>query len=287
MRKIETQALNVRIFPHPKDAYRQLLRRIYESRTPVKVYGNTYIALTSLNDRDEHEARGMISKFTNIESDNWFDAMEFVESEDGPQIPSHLFANLKTFRFVFNYKYHVFMFESYDGKDSMSWRFVDKYFRTISELGSVSRGLEHIEIDLIKDQKGLDELFDFERLSKINITINRPTPDLTNPDRRKKFQERLNEIKARQLKSEYNAIPHESIQPDESIKEEAEVALTDGKITTAGYDGNGLRKEKSSAEFPMTEQDRFDADTTPPEDAFRRLASRMLDKIAGRIRPQA
>ena len=283
MRTIEVQALNVRIFPHPEDSYRDLLQRIYRTRTPIKVYGNTFVAITSLNQRDKNFARGTISRFTNIESDNWFDALEFEESEDGPSIPSHLFANHKSFRFIFDYKLHLFVFESYDGSDRLSWRFVDKYFRAMSENGSVIRGNDHMEVDLVKDQHSIDELFSFDRLSSINITINKPNPDLAHPDRRKKFRDRMEQIHVRQLKFNYAAPPSASISPDDEVREEAEVARTDGKIVTSGYEADGVKREKSSADFPMTERKRFDIDKIPPEQAFSRQADELLAKVRAQI----
>ncbi|WP_417488253.1 DUF4747 family protein [Maricaulis sp.] len=283
MRTIEVQALNVRIFPHPEDSYKYLLQRIYNTRTPIKVYGNTFIAITSLNQNDDSFARGMISRFTNIESDNWFDALQFEESEDGPTIPAHLFANHKSFRFVFDYELHLFVFESYDGSDRLSWRFVDKYLRTMSENGAVIRGSDHVEVDLVKDQHSIDELFSFERLSTVNITINKPNPDLAHPDRRERFRDRMEHIQARQLKFNYAAPASSSIQPDDELIEEAEVARTDGKIVTSGYGPDGVKREKSSADFPMSERSRYDAKQIAPEQAFLRQAGEFLAKVRAHI----
>jgi Domain of unknown function (DUF4747) len=138
-KKVEVAAVNVRIHPHPPGIYRQFLRDAFALRRAVRVRGDTYMILGSLDTGDDEQdmLQGTLIKFTQIDPDApWFNLETFAEAQEEQlgaiRIPENLRPNMVSMYFAFSIPHHLFIFERYsDGKvlsARQATRFLEHFF---------------------------------------------------------------------------------------------------------------------------------------------------------------
>ncbi|WP_081639450.1 DUF4747 family protein [Euryhalocaulis caribicus] len=278
-RRLQAKALNIRLNEHNRATYSAYIKAIRKRKLPVNVWGDTYVAIVSVEALDTGNFRGIIAKFTDIDSDAWFDGRQFEEYDHGPEIPSNWYANYRPFHFYFDTQNHTFYFESYGIEGPFSETFVLKYFQKLLKDPILLDEFGHGDVNVIQDKEKLEEIFGIAELKKVQITIKRPNQDMWPEARSRQIQDRFRRMRVKEEMTEYKSVANQSIEPDEEMMEDAAVAMRDGKVRTEGHTRDGAKDVRGSEAHPAQEGVRYDPDEQTDLQAFRDA----ITKLHGRI----
>lgn len=277
--KISSSILNVRLHPHSEDVYRQFIQACFDLKSIVKIHGDRH-GIISLIDRGENDATtvsGNIATFVKLDTDgSWFDAEKLSDATTNQiselYIPSNLYPNAANFYFTFDLKKHRLYVQSYSKGKLLTPQQALSFFNTLASKDSIVERFGFAKITLVQSQEALKKLFGIERLDRVQITIAKPNSDILADDFEAQIEGHLAETNSRQVTFIYQAEPGKSLQPDKTINELSETALTNGHVEVSGRDNN-LAVKKSTADMPKVLQSTYDPDTTLEQQAFRRLVN--------------
>lgn len=289
-KKVAVGAINVRMHPHSHSLYRGLIQDAFSLRRSIRVRGDSFMILSSVSDSEyaeQGQIQGQIARFTSIDVDlPWFDFETLSEADERQMrqinIPATLRPNLVSVSFMFDIKTHTFIFEEYfDGK-TMSPRQVERFLSILFQDNKIVSKYGHVETSIVADHESLDDVFGFHTLKAITITILRPNPDdFGHLD--EQIEDRLIRQNARSLELSYDAVPGQSLEPEELTKNLAPVATRNGEVIASGRNEDGTMETRSTKDHPMIESQRFDPDVLSEAQAFRAAATRLVQRLSSLI----
>jgi Domain of unknown function (DUF4747) len=289
-KKVEVAACNVRIHPHPPGAYGQLLRDAFTLRRAVRVRGDTYMILGSLDTRgdvDQDVLQGALIKFTQIDVDApWFNLETFTEADEDQltavHIPENLRPNMVSMYFALFISQHLFVFEHYSEGKVLSARQVTVFLSRLLQDERLQGRYGTSDVSAVADREGVAEVLNIYALRSLVMTIMRPNSD-TLAGLTRDIQARLQRQNARQLQQRYDVVPGQALSPDEETRELADVAAQNGEVVASGRDEDGIVQTRSTKDHPAIEAERFDPDVTSARAAFLNAARRLARRIAERL----
>lgn len=252
---------------------------ISDLKVGVAVRKDTGIALTYF---DEKEARGTLSKYTQIDLDGpWFNEETFDEADDEERgdisVPKHLKPNLVRFPFKLNPSEHLISFLTVapNGR-RLSPRQVQNYFESIVLRNTIATQFGDIDITLVQDRASVERFFTGGSLRKLEVIIRRPNDGLSKK-LRAKLAKRLRDNNARELREQLTAERGKVLTPTKRTKALTSVATTIGEVK-AVKEVNDIPTEVSSKDYIESESAHFDSDVgdLPALDA---LANGLEDKV--------
>lgn len=277
--KISAGILNVRLHPHSPTRYLEFIQDIYRRRQPVKVHGDRYAMLSSLDrsERDSHVLSGLITTFTRVESDGvWFDTSSLTEASEEQvsriNIPANLYPNAASYFSTLDGDSHRIFVETYSSGKTLTISSALRIFQRLSEDLHILDEYGPATISVVQDSSGLEIVFGLNIIKKITITILRPNPDIFSDDFEEQVEAHLAEAHSKKLVIGYEAVPGQSLVPTDEIQTASAVALENGKVETRGRDETGA-VTRSTEDYPRILQDRYDPDELSEREAFRRLVS--------------
>lgn len=277
--KVSSVILNIRLHPHTDELYRQFIEDLFDLKQIVRLHGDRH-GMISLIDRSrasEGTVTGTITTFTVVEIDGeWFDAESLAEASDDQvsevRIPRNLHPNAASFFFHFDIKRHRLFVQNYSKGKVLTPQQALTLFKTLSEHLDITQKYTLAKITLVQSQAGLESLFSLDRLDRITITIMKPNADILSANFVDEIEGHLAAIHARKLTVSYVAEPGDSLVPDQDMRKLSAAALENGNVEAIGRDGTG-RVKRSTEDFPLVLQDRYDPDDTTEHQAFRRLVA--------------
>ena len=277
--KLEVAALNIRI-PEDKDRdYDALISRIVGLKRGVRVYGDTYVALSWY---DPEQRIGVVSKYTEIDlGGEWFDIEEFdtaaPEKIDEINIPGTLKPNHARFYFSVNEDIHVLAFETYSESKGLSASAFEKYMKQILLSPPIRDEFGLVEADLIKDYQEVENLLSLDNLKEVKITIRMPNPDDVGDALARVIEERLKEQNADEYVELLRSKDSGSLNPNDRTRKLASVAAENGQVQTRNIE-NGVMVTKDSSASPLIEVSTYGA-----EDSEFVMFRGVIRKLFGRV----
>lgn len=278
--KVEVSAVNIRISADQNRDYPALLAKLADLKAGVRVYGDTYVAVTYF---DPDGTLGIISKYSEIDVDgNWFDVefFDIASEEDVKQIniPEHLRPNFSQFYFSLNPDLHVIAFEVYSESKGLSSRSVQKYFDAILRRTEIRDQFGFVEADVIKSYGEVDRILSLPRLKELRFTIKRPNADDISGDLASAIEERLREQNAEEYEESIKSKSDYGLSPNERSKRLAAVAAENGQLSAKSI-VNGVTVSHDTTKTPLKEVETFNRDERRARDVFLQLAETVFRRI--------
>jgi hypothetical protein len=284
-RRVAVGALNIRIHPHPPNAYERLLRTALRLKRAVAYRGDQYLLLSQLakSPNSLGGLDGSFARFTEIDpSGAWFNTenLEKADEEDVESIviPAGLKPNFTAFYFTFFPGKHLLVAQTESPDSHLSPRLLNKSLERLFNQSEITKDFGHVEVDLISDSRSLKRLLAIPKLRHLTIEVQRPNAD-DQQEYEEAFERRLTAQKARRLTERYDAISGESLEPDDETKRLARLAMRHGKVIVEGRDEQNNPVLLSSADFPKLEQHRYDPDLRTEKQAFDTAMKSMLESV--------
>ena len=278
--KVEVSAVNIRISADQNRDYPALLAKLAELKAGVRVYGDTYVAVTYF---DPDGTLGVISKYSEIDVDgDWFDVEYFdiASEEDVKQIniPEHLRPNFSQFYLQLNPELHVIAFEVYSESKGLSSRSVQKYFDEILCRTEIRDQFGFVEADVIKSYGEVDRILSLPRLKELRFIIRRPNSDDISGDLASAIEERLREQNAEEYEESIKSKSDNGLSPNERSKKLAAVAAENGQLSAKSI-VNGVTVSHDTTETPLKEVETFNRDERDARKVFLQLANAIFRRI--------
>lgn len=281
--KLEVSAVNLRIPADRKRDYAALLNVLFESKKAVKVYGNSFVAITHFN---QDTGWGIFSKYSEIDVDgDWFDVEDFgpaaQEKLDEVQIPESLRPNLSAFYFQLEHALHLVAFESYSESKSLSSRSVEKYFKGALKSTEVTNVFGRVEADIVKSYGEVERIISLPNLKELRVTIRRPNPDDISGDLASEIEERLREQNGEEYEEVLKSKDDDGLTPSERTRKLAIVGAENGEVSGKSI-VNGVLVPHTTTEKPEKVVDTYNKDEVSTENMFRRLVDRLVGTVRSR-----
>lgn len=281
--KIEVAAINIRIPADKKRDYSALIDEIFKSKRPVKIRGDSFLAITNF----DHETKsGSFSKYFNIDIDgDWFDIENFgpaaPEKVGEISIPETLRPNLSSFNFILNEDLHIICFEMYSDSKYLSPNSVEKYFREILRDKNIHENFGRVEADIVKSFGEVDRILSLPYLRELFITIRRPNPDDISGDLASMIEESLREQNAEEYVEIIKSKNEDGLIPNGRTRKLANIGADNGFVSAKSI-VNGVVVPHSTNEVPEKEVDTFNKEEVSGIVISKRLAGRIANTIRGR-----
>lgn len=281
--KIEVSAINIRIPADKTRNYLHLINYIFLMRKAVKVYGNSFVAITSF---DISTGWGIISKYSEIDVDgDWFDTDDFghatPEKVGEFSIPETLRPNYSAFYFNFYEDLHLMVFETYSESKALSSRSIERYFQQIVTDRSLHDLFGRVEVDIVKSFGEIERILSLPRLKELRITIRRPNPDDLSGDLAEEIERRLREQNAEEYEEITRSKDDDGLAPNERTKRLASVGAENGEVSGKSI-VNGVQVTHTTSEKPEKIVDTYSKDDISTREMFSRLSKRMAEEIRRR-----
>lgn len=281
--KIEVSAINLRIPEDKPRVYHDLIEQLYLARIAIKVYGDSFVAITQFN---RETGLGVLSKYSEIDIDGtWFDLEDFApagpEKVDEVSIPENLRPNLSAFFFELDENTHILTYESYSESKGLSARSVEKYFGAALKHASISKVFGRVEADVVKNYGEVERIIGLPYLKELKIVIRRPNPDDVSGRLAAQIEERLSEQNGEEYVEITRSKDDDGLKPNERSKKLAMVGAENGEVSGKSI-VNGVQVDHTTKEKPEKIVDTYNKDEIDTRSMFRRLAARMVDAIKQR-----
>ena len=281
--KIEVSAINLRIPADKKRNYSELIDKLYSGHLAVKVYGDSFVAITQF---DKESGLGVFSKYSEIDIDgDWFD-LEFFgpaapEKVDEVSIPENLRPNLSAFYFELDEDSHILSFESYSESKSLSARSVEKFFKTALSEAAIMDEFGRVEADIVKSYGEVERIIKLPNLKELRIVIRRPNPDDVSGDLASDIERRLREQNGEEYEEIIRSKDNDGLIPNERTQKLAFVGAENGEVSGKSI-VNGVQVAHTTEEKPEKIVDTYNKDEADTRTMFRRLAGQMFGEIKRR-----
>lgn len=277
--KIEVSAVNIRIPESHERDYGGLLALIASLQRGVRVYGETYLAISFY---DPAENIGVISKYTEIDIDGeWFDLDDFdtatPERVGEIKIPESLKPNHSQFLFSLDADLHVVAFSTYADSKGLSSRSVEKYFKEILLADEVAARFGRVEADIVKSYEAVERILSLPDLKELRLIIRRPNSDDIGGGLARVIEERLREQNADEYEEILKAKGQNSLEPNKRTEDLAVVAAENGQVRGKSL-VNGVMTEADTTDRPLTEGTTYKPDQ-PELAMFRVIAAKVYQQI--------
>jgi hypothetical protein len=281
--KLEVSAINLRI-PADRDRnYQNLIEALFKEQLAVKVYGNSFVAITQFHGES---GIGVLSKYSEIDIDgDWFDLDDFgpaaPERMDEVSIPDSLRPNYAAFYFQLDPELHVLVFESYSESKGLSARSVEKYFKEALSKPSVVQQFGRVEADVVKSYGEVERIIQLEHLKELKLTIRRPNTDGVYGDLASEIEERLTEQNGEEYQEITRSKDEDGLNPNDRTKKLAIVAAENGEVSGKSI-VNGVLVSHTTQQKPEKVVDTYNKDEVGTKNKFLQLATKILTAIRDR-----
>lgn len=292
-KSVSYTVFNVRLHPHSPEIYVSLFNRLFSLRRQIQIRGETYGLLTQIKKISDDPIDGIcgeLTKFTKIESGQWFNIHTLRAAEENEtqqiQIPEELRPNFSSFNFVFYPRSHYLVIECKDSFGQISPNYLESYFRKLLDDRDIFDEFNYVELTLAPRSDVLDSVIYMKQLNTLEITLRRPNPDDFD-DLEDEILERLNRQNVEEevivLKSQKGM----SITADSRTIALSHIAQLNGEVKGTGYNESGVRVEKSTKKHPFTESYSYNPDEITATDFLLSIAGAVIDKVRvmARARP--
>lgn len=278
--KLEVGGVNLRIPQEYERDYGKLLSLLASVKRGVRVYGDSYVGISSFN---TESGVGIFSKYSEIDVDgDWFDIEGFsaADAEDIEEInvPEKLRPNYAAFYFRLNSDAHVITFETYSESKNLSTRSVGKYFTEVLGLPEVRRQFGKVNVSVILSFSTVSEILNRKNLKELNIAIRKPNPDDIGENLAAEIEERLVEQKADEYEETLRSKDEDMIEPSDRTRRLALVAAENGSVRAKTV-VNGVTTIEKAAETPQKEVDTYDKEEQSTRDVFLTLSQRFIERV--------
>ncbi len=289
---VDYTAINIRVHPHPtKQIYVDLFQTIFEKRRRIPLGGSTSATISRMWPLNENKPIdgliGELVKFNDIDADSWIN-VETGQSADKDEIseihiPKDLRPNGKFFYFVFFPQEHILVSEVRDKDGSFSPNLQEKFFNFLFSSEDILTKFNAIDVTILPDTTLVDNILSSKTLRKLDLIIHRPNPN----DFDIYEQDILSEMETQNAKTfekKLVAQDRQYLQPNDKTKKQIQVAAHNGKVIYTDVDINtGLtNKDKSTAQTPLVERDKYDPAFTSPLDFIKVKAVEIVNKLKSR-----
>lgn len=295
---VDLYGVNISAEPHPDGTYESLIKRMFEEKSPVTIWGERNALLTEVhwlrgkNSAVRTSAYGVISTFTDIDVDApWLNRVTGKAAEDTDTrkivIPDSLRPHLAQFLFYFDLKKHLMVFQ---GDSRMPKRtggykryvltpvHMKNYLERIFARPTVKGDLKAINVTIVPDPDSVTTILAHKNIREITMLVTTPNSDNIAAERGK-VRQRLKALNARRRVETYTAQDdNEGIEPDEQMIKLAKVAALDGKVTARVATNEGV-VALSTDKKPLSRRVTIDTDIEPEETSIRRGAEDLASKI--------
>jgi hypothetical protein len=283
MGRIRAQVVNVSIFEREGwKTYVEAFNKARDLKVVAKYWGERAAILASFvhvigTPADDPFYVGEIACFTDFNtSQKWIDLKKAKEASQ--ERVEKLAAETENFRpdykkvdFLFGAKKHR-LFVKQPGLTGSTTAIIVRHWLADPRIAGPG-----VQTTAEPSTEALDTVLGLTRLRRLTIVIGRPNSD--HPALEKDFEERLQKMNAKTLGTNLVAVEGETLKPDERIKEEAEVAMSNGYVEAEGRDEHDLPTHRSTAKFPLERGITFDSKKEKKMQAFLRLAKELLSII--------
>lgn len=286
LRTVTLGGINIRVHPHEtKQVYIDLLKVAHSLKKVIRVRGDQHLMLSYVSDQDTERLgiiHGTLARFTEIDMDlPWYNlsSLDAANEDDVEQvnIPESLKPNFTSFHFAFNLSNHKLAVETKNSRDTLSIRIVKKYLDKLFSDETIIERFNHPSIDIISDAENLDQIWKMSTLKNLEISLQKPNPDLPEDTFEDRIQNRMISLNAQKMEQKFKAVPGQSLEPDEETKLLAELAVSNGLVNADGNDIDGNKLEFSSDDHPHFVRERYDPDGLSDWQAFIKGATRLFN----------
>lgn len=254
--------LNIAMNPiHSQSMYHEQFKKIFDKKITVRISGEKYGTLNSLNyvnpEKPELGIYGFFYKFTKLQLDKWYNLSkeDYASPEELKKIniPAHLVPNAEKFCYIFYPQHHCLIFQSAESSRKFSPNLARIMFEQFFNDKRINDDNIFTSVSLVQSEISLTNIYNIPILSKMEITINRPNADFDDADESEVYN-RMNKQNVKRWQTILKSHNKENILPDEQTKKLAKVALSNGKVEATGYDDEGMKIEESTTQHPLSEQ---------------------------------
>lgn len=289
-RTLRISALNLRVVPHPPNAYQDLLKSAYNLQKAVNVRGHSYMIMESIDTRriqSDGIITGEIAKYTEIdEQSDWFNTESLKPAGDNElnriNIPEHLRPNYSSISFAFDINNHIMTFQSYGYNGQCSPNIFKKYIDRLFYDKRINDLYGQVYSTIIPQKEALNNIFSIYYLKNISIYIQRPNPDDFG-DSENEVLQRLERLNAASMDYSFEAVSGQSLNPDDETREFSEIGAKNGYVSGSGKNEDGASVEFSTKEHPVSEPVKYDPDSSTEIGIFKEKSKNIIYKIVNKL----
>ncbi|HWT04367.1 MAG TPA: DUF4747 family protein [Xanthomonadales bacterium] len=292
VRRMKVSALNIAIQDRDLQkaaSYRDLFIALAGLNEAVRYQGESRLLLSGVweDENDDHRMLGVLDRFTDLDAFQWYnrDARRLATPEERATItvPAAMRANYRAFYVLLDLRKHKLVFLSYEASTSLSAKQVAFVFRHLLENPHIFERFGSVGVSIMQEPAALDRILNAPNLRYLSIEVNKPNGSFGGLD--EDFEDQMEALQAKRLKYEVVADDRGSIQPDETIRKAAAVALSDGVVEGRIFE-NGITEPISTQQYPVSETITYSPDNEPQLSAFKRAASIILGRLAKVLKRQ-
>jgi hypothetical protein len=276
-RSFRVSAINIRAHRrHHADEYVELWKMWVRKKLIVRrgVFG---LMIGDWRWLDKDRAPGVITgtlyHFVNIDQDQpWFDIEQKVpvdgsEVEEKVKIPAAFKPELRSVYYLFDTKKHRLYFPVAGQNGHISGGQVLKLLEILSSFNDIKERFGDVQFTQLTEQGAIDKFWHWQRLSRIEIMLERPNPDEYEDEQ--EVADRFGRMGVgREHRIYTKAEGVGTIEPDDNLRQVAGIAADNGYVVVKGLNPEGKADEASSKKFPRSEPGHYDPNTQTFFDAF-------------------
>lgn len=244
--KQSVACINIRVHPHTAQRYVQLLRDAFrvqiENNVTIKIRGDNHAILGHVwkvpGDESGLLLYGEISRFTNIDEHSiWINLRDRREAEKEDRekivIPDNLKPNYAGFRYYFDARAHLFVFQVYVAGNTISPRMVEKFLNGLFSQPQIKRKYGEVELTISPDSEKIELILSMPILRQLFLHIRRPNPDDFGEDE-KAVLESMDDQLMEEMNFHYKALKGQGISPSEKTRTLAHTLRTMARSQLSG-----------------------------------------------------
>lgn len=276
--------VNITMHPdHSAELYKKLFTYVCSEKLRAKIHGKYHgVINTASYDNGSSAVSGSFYRFFDLPNNtSWVD-LELnrpmdPDTDDVPHLPEEKKPEFRAIEYVFFVHSHRLFFNCQYITPASMERFLNNLFST----ACISDRFNSVQANIEMSVEGLEKILGIAQKDRIKIFIQRPNPDdLTACDAN--ILERFKNINVKNSTSEYKS-DGSDITPDEAMKNEMNVALSNGYVTASGKDGEE-KIEESTRNHPLVETVRYDSNRTTIFDLIFDVGINTVLKINARMK---
>ncbi|CAM8751179.1 DUF4747 domain-containing protein [Burkholderia pseudomallei] len=281
-RMFSVSGINIRVHKkgHSAENYSDLWKLFWAQRVSVR-HANTALMIGDVRFEDEENPEspiyGYLYRFLDIGKDEpWFDIEQHKQADPKDvnqiSIPEKLKASLKEIPYFFDVKKHKLYFVRSEMTTGVSPWMVLKLIQHLGKAQVVVNRLGKVDATILTDQSRLEELYGWQVIKTIEVSIERPNP--TDYDDEQEVFRRMAARGVSEEKFGYKKAPEaDTIVPDDEIKAIVAIGADNGAVHAKGIEATGKPVEISSKDIPRIERAQYNQNTTTLMESFKDFVS--------------
>jgi hypothetical protein len=287
-RMFSVSGINIRVHKkgHAAQNYNQLWRTFWEQKRSV-AHANTALMIGDIRFEAEGDPEssvyGYLYRFLEIRKDeDWFDIDKHKKADPNDvnkvQIPAQLKASLKEIPYFFDVKNHKLYFVRKEMETGVSPWMVLRLIQHLSADKVVLEEFGKVDATILTDQSRLEELYSWQVIKSLDITIERPNP--VDYDDEIEVFKRMKERGVSEEKFGYRKAPEaDTIDPDKEMRAIVKIGADNGSVNAKGIEVHGKPVEISSKDIPRIERRQYNHNTSTLMDSFKAFVSEGFKKF--------